>query len=74
VKWRILDGHKAPVNTLSFNKDGKYLASFSKGDSTLRVWKITNTGFFGSLMGIQGKHYKKYEIHKKNWLKDNLNT
>lgn len=59
---------------MNFDNPGKYLASFSVGDSTLRIWKIGTTGFFSSILGMQGKHFKMYEIDKKKFLNENLNT
>lgn len=74
VKWKVLEGHKGPINCMNFDTPGKYLASFSVGDSTLRVWKIGTTGFFSSILGMQGKHFKLFEINKKNYLNEKLIT
>jgi WD repeat-containing protein 7 len=40
VKLKILEGHKAPSSSLCFSPTGKYLASFSEGESAVRVWKV----------------------------------
>lgn len=74
VKWKVLEGHKGPISCMNFDNQGKYLASFSVGDSSLRIWKIGTTGFFSSILGMQGKHFKLFDIDKKKYLNDNLNT
>ena len=74
VKWKVLEGHKGPISCMNFDNQGKYLASFSVGDSSVRIWKIGTTGFFSSILGMQGKHFKMFEIDKKKYLSDNLNT
>ena len=74
VKWKVLEGHKGPISCMNFDTPGKYLASFSSGDSTLRIWKIGTTGFFSSILGMQGKHFKLFEIDKKKFLSEKLNT
>ncbi len=56
AQWKILEGHDAPVSALRFSPGGQHLLSFSLGDSSLRVWKVTNTGFLNSFMGKQNKH------------------
>lgn len=62
AKWRILEGHEGPISCLSFDKAGKYIASYSSIDLTVRIWKVGSTGFFGSILGMSGKHYKKYDV------------
>jgi len=59
---------------MNFDNPGKYLASFSVGDSTLRIWKIGTTGFFSSILGMQGKHFKLFDIDKKKYLNEKLNS
>lgn len=59
---------------MNFDSPGKYLASFSMKDSSLRIWKIGTTGFFSSILGMQGKHFKMFEIDKKKYLNESLNT
>ncbi len=74
VKWKVLEGHKGPISCMNFDNLGKYLASFSDVDSTLRVWKIGTTGFFSSILSMQGKHFKLFDIDKKKFLNEKLNT
>ena len=62
AKWRILEGHEGPISSLAFDKQGKYIASFSNTDLTLRIWKVGSTGFFGSILGMSGKHYKLFKV------------
>jgi len=62
AKWRILEGHEGPISTLDFDKAGKYIASFSNIDLCIRIWKIGSAGFFGSILGMTGKHYKKFKV------------
>lgn len=50
---------------LEFENEGKYLASVSKDDSTVRIWKVVSSGFFGGILGMQGKHYKMYPLDGK---------
>ena len=55
AKWRILEGHRGNITSLSFNKSGNLLVSYSAIDVTLKIWKVGNTGFFSSIMGSSGK-------------------
>jgi len=40
VKLKTLEGHNAPVSCLAFSSSGKYLASFSYKEGSLRIWKV----------------------------------
>mgnify|MGYP002525430161 CR=1 FL=1 len=64
AKWRILEGHEGAISSLAFDKQGKYIASYSSLDLTVRIWKVGSTGFFGSILGMSGKHYKKIKIDR----------
>jgi WD40 repeat protein len=37
-KLYVLDGHTTPVTAVSFSADGKYLATYSHDDATVRFW------------------------------------
>jgi WD40 repeat protein len=39
-KWRILEGHAGPISAVCFDKKGRKVASYSKEDNTIRVWKV----------------------------------
>lgn len=54
-KWRILEGHTAPLSVISFSSDGSTLVSYSYQESSVKVWKTGNTGFFSGLFDVQGK-------------------
>ncbi len=58
----MLDGHDGAINSVSFDNQGKHIASFSMGDSSLRIWKVGSTGFFGSILNMSGKHAKSITI------------
>ncbi len=62
AKWRILDGHKGSISCISFDKNGKFIASYSGDDSTVKIWKVGSTGFFGSMLGMSSKYYKSYNV------------
>ncbi|CAK62664.1 unnamed protein product (macronuclear) [Paramecium tetraurelia] len=62
VKWRVLDGHSGQVNCLEFDHTGKQLASFSDADWKVKIWKVGSTGFFGAIIGIQGKAAKDTSV------------
>jgi WD40 repeat protein len=74
VKWKVLEGHEGPVTCMSFDESGKYLASFSIEDSSLRLWKVGATGFIGSILGIQNKSFKSWQIPNKTHLKNELKS
>ena len=58
AKWRILEGHKGSISCLSFDAAGKFIASYSSNDYTVKIWKVGSTGFFGSILGMSGRYYK----------------
>jgi WD40 repeat protein len=37
AKWRILEGHEKPITSLDFDKTGKFIASYSNLDLSIRV-------------------------------------
>ncbi|CAD8191725.1 unnamed protein product [Paramecium octaurelia] len=65
VKWRVLDGHSGQVNCLEFDHTGKQLASFSDTDWKIKIWKVGSTGFFGAIIGIQGKPAKDMSVRQQ---------
>ena len=60
AKWKILEKHEGNVTCLTFDAKGNLLASYSAYDSTVKLWKVGNTGFFSTIMGGTGKHYKEH--------------
>eukprot|EP00826_Nyctotherus_ovalis_P009081 TRINITY_DN12376_c0_g1_i1.p2 TRINITY_DN12376_c0_g1~~TRINITY_DN12376_c0_g1_i1.p2 ORF type:complete len:204 (-),score=65.23 TRINITY_DN12376_c0_g1_i1:154-765(-) len=52
-KLKVLEGHKGPINTLAFSKDGSRLASYCDKERALRVWTI-KSGIL-SFTGVQNK-------------------
>ena len=52
-KLKVLEGHKGPITTLVFNKDGGKLGSYCEKERTLRVWTI-KSGLL-SFTGVQNK-------------------
>ena len=47
VKLKTLEGHTAPVSCLAFSNSGKFLASFSYQEGSLRIWKVIRKVFMG---------------------------
>lgn len=45
-----MPGHEGSVIAVAFREDGKFLASYSPQDSSIRIWRI-DTGIFRSLLG-----------------------
>ena len=39
-KTQMLNAHSHPVTVLIFSDDGKMLATYAYGDSTLSVWQV----------------------------------
>jgi len=64
AKWRILEGHEGSISSICFDKAGKYIGSYSGRDLTVRVWKVGVTGFFGSILGMSSKHFKKFKVQR----------
>jgi len=61
-KWKILEGHQKNVSCVEFDSKGNMLASYSKLDLTLRLWKVGNAGFFSTIMGGSGKSSKEFKL------------
>ena len=59
AKWKYLEGHTSNITCLTFDSNGNYLASYSAGDRTVRLWKVGNTGFFSTLISGSGKQSKQ---------------
>lgn len=66
AKWKILEKHEGNVTCLAFDSKGNLLASYSATDSTVRLWKVGNTGFFSTIMGGSGKCSKEVSLPKLN--------
>mmetsp|Transcript_27528 Transcript_27528/g.37377 ORF Transcript_27528/g.37377 Transcript_27528/m.37377 type:complete len:111 (-) Transcript_27528:265-597(-) len=62
AKWKILEGHTKNVTALAFDSKGNWLASYSSGDCTMKLWKIGNIGFFSTIMGGTGKCSKEITL------------
>ncbi|KAM3137545.1 hypothetical protein pb186bvf_010335 [Paramecium bursaria] len=61
-RWRQLEGHTGQVSALSFDQNGDLLASFSNIDWTLKIWKVKQTGFFGTILGLNARPEKDKKI------------
>ncbi|CAH8633467.1 unnamed protein product [Schistosoma rodhaini] len=58
-RYFVTMGHKGSVTAICFNSDGRQVATYSLAESTLRIWQLHTTGFFG--MG--GQQVKPLSIH-----------
>jgi cytochrome c len=61
----ILQGHTAPIVSLSISPDGRTLASAS-WDRTARLWRLPTTGFFSGLFGSGSGSPRVLEGHRQN--------
>ena len=55
AKIEIFEGHVGNVTCLAFDIKGKWLASYSSQDLTLKLWKVGDSSFFSQLMGGNNK-------------------
>lgn len=62
ARWKVLEGHTHNINCVEFDQRGNILASYSSQELTLRLWKVSNTGFFTTLIGTSGKSLKEIQI------------
>jgi WD40 repeat protein len=46
TKWHVLEGHGGAVAAVSFSENGRFVASYSYADKTVRVWSMA-TSFLG---------------------------
>ncbi|KAL4468274.1 hypothetical protein ABPG72_015810 [Tetrahymena utriculariae] len=67
VKWRVLAGHVGEVKSVSFDNSGKHIASFSSEDFILRIWKVGSTGFFSSILNMNGTPSKNIQIPRQEY-------
>ncbi|TNN11013.1 WD repeat-containing protein [Schistosoma japonicum] len=58
-RYFVTMGHKSPVTAVCFHSDGRQVATYSSVESTLRIWQLHTTGFFG--MG--GQQVKPLSVH-----------
>ncbi|CAH8618303.1 unnamed protein product [Heterobilharzia americana] len=58
-RYFVTMAHKGPVTAVCFHSDGRQVATYSLAESTLRIWQLHTTGFFG--MG--GQQVKPLSIH-----------
>ncbi|XP_036890701.1 WD repeat-containing protein 7 isoform X3 [Sturnira hondurensis] len=47
-KCQTIHGHKGPITAVAFAPDGRYLATYSNGDSHISFWQM-NTSLLGSI-------------------------
>jgi len=68
TKWRVLEGHSAAVVAASFGPTGSVLVSYSaeegSGCGCLRSWDAGNSGFFGGLLGLEGRCLKEIKLQR----------
>jgi hypothetical protein len=65
TKWRMLDGHNGNISAIAFNQDGSCLVSYSADEKpapTVRAWNTAVSGFFSSLLGIQGRCTRVWKL------------
>jgi WD40 repeat protein len=55
AKIEIFEGHTGGISSLAFDQKGKWLASYSGNDLTLKLWKVGDSSFFSQLMGGNSK-------------------
>ncbi|CAH8864205.1 unnamed protein product [Trichobilharzia szidati] len=58
-RYFVTMAHKGPVTAVCFHSDGRQVATYSLTESTLRIWQLHTTGFFG--MG--GQQVKALSLH-----------
>ena len=49
-KTQMLNAHSHPVTVLLFSDDGRMLATYAYGDSTLTVWQVCCTCVYNVCM------------------------
>ena len=62
ARWKILEGHQHSINSVEFDTKGNTLASYSALEVSLRLWRVSNTGFSTTLIGTSGKSLKEFEL------------
>jgi WD40 repeat protein len=62
AKIEIFEGHTGNITCLAFDSKGKWLASYSATDLTIRLWKVGNASFFSTIMGGNGKETKQIKL------------
>jgi WD40 repeat protein len=55
AKIDIFEGHTGAISCLNFDFKGKWLASYSATDLTIKLWKVSDSSFFSQLMGGNSK-------------------
>ncbi|THD28234.1 WD repeat-containing protein 7 [Fasciola hepatica] len=58
-RFFVTPAHKGPVTAVRFHSDGRLVATYSLQESTLRIWQLHSSGFFG--MG--GQQVKPVSTH-----------
>ncbi|KAM7532662.1 hypothetical protein Aperf_G00000130728 [Anoplocephala perfoliata] len=43
----VENAHRAPINAVCFNPDGRQVASYSMQENVLKTWQLSSTGLFG---------------------------
>ena len=64
TKWRVLEGHTAAVVAASFGPSGSMLVSYSAEEGSIRSWDAGSGGFFGSLLGLEGRCLKEVKLQR----------
>lgn len=64
TKWRILEGHTAPVSALTFEPSlGELIVSYSAQEKSIRLWKTgASNSLFGGFLGFQGSCLKETNV------------
>ena len=55
---QILNAHSYPITALNFSDDGKMLATYAYGDSTISIWVVSGVCHWRG----DGKCYQ-YKLH-----------
>ena len=55
-------GHTRPLSALAFSGSGDRIVSYSAEEASVRCWQIGSTGFFGGMLGVQGRCVKQIDL------------
>eukprot|EP00298_Acanthocystis_sp_HF-20_P005865 c15896_g1_i1.p1 GENE.c15896_g1_i1~~c15896_g1_i1.p1 ORF type:complete len:106 (+),score=22.99 c15896_g1_i1:133-450(+) len=57
--------HSSPISAVSFSIDGNWVATYSRTEQSLKLWRVNTVASFWTLVGFSQKYDYCYSLQSK---------
>jgi WD40 repeat protein len=65
MRWKSLKGHEGLIECIAVQDGGQIVASFSRKDKEIKLWKIHSSGFFENILGNSTQLYRSIRVKEE---------